>query len=416
MPNRILKESIRFSETIEELTPEEEVFFYRLLTCCDDYGRFDGRPAIILAACFPLKLRSITEKHIMQWLDKLSTVGLLWIYEVDGKRYLQVTTWDKHQQIRSRKAKYPLPPEDIPCRREHIMPEEKDIEDLLYDVMNSTKRFEEHTLLSVERQVRVGESYLDIVAKTENSETLVFELKRGRLSNKAIDQISKYLTLINGNGILIGCGLSANFDIERCRSNDIAVVIYDDDLNMSIVLGNSAVNSIDLTLNHVKSRYAKLAPNPIQSESESESESESINTCASDDASVCTSDDQKLIEKPRSPFKSLKQQERFDKFWNAYPKQRSKGQAEKTWIKINPDDELLDAMLSSIERWKRSKEWLKDGGQFIPHPSTWLNAKGWEDKLPIARDSPTTEKDYNSGRDALTLIKQMREKEAETWK
>ena len=73
-------------------------------------------------------------------------------------------------------------------------------------------------------------------------------------------------------------------------------------------------------------------------------------------------------------------------------------------------------MLSSIERWKRSKEWLKDGGQYIPYPSTWLNAKGWEDKLPIARDSPTTEKDYNSGRDALTLIKQMREKEAETWK
>jgi hypothetical protein len=53
---------------------------------------------------------------------------------------------------------------------------------------------------------------------------------------------------------------------------------------MSLVLGNSAVNSIDLTLNHVKSRYAKLAPNPIQSnpiriQSESESES-NPNICA----------------------------------------------------------------------------------------------------------------------------------------
>jgi len=131
---------------------------------------------------------------------------------------------------------------------------------------------------------------------------------------------------------------------------------------------------------------------------------------------VCTFDDQKLIEKPRSPFKSLKQQERFDKFWDAYPKKRSMGQAEKAWIKINPDDELLGVILSSLERWKRSKEWLKDGGQFIPYPSTWLNAKGWEDELPVTRDSPTTEKDYNSGRDALTLIKQMREKEAGTWK
>lgn len=126
-----------------------------------------------------------------------------------------------------------------------------------------------------------------------------------------------------------------------------------------------------------------------------------------DDASVCTSDDQKLIEKPRSPFKSLKQQERFDKFWNVYPKQRSKGQAEKTWIKINPDDELLDAMLSSIERWKRSKEWLKDGGQFIPYPSTWLNAKGWEDELPVSRDSPTAQKNYDTEEDTIAKLKRM---------
>lgn len=265
MPNRIIKESICTSDTIDQLSWFEEVFFYRLLVNCDDYGRFDARTAILKARLFPL--RSVTEKQISDALYKLSTVGIVALYEYDGRPYLQLVTWDKHQQIRSRKAKYPLPPEDIPCKREHIMPEEKDIEDLLYDVMSSTKRFGEHTLLSVERQVRVGESYLDIVAKTESSETLVFELKRGRLSNKAIDQITKYLTLINGNGILIGCGLSANFDIERCRSNDIAVVIYDDDLNMSLVLGNSAVNSIDLTLNNVKSRYAELAPNPIQSES-----------------------------------------------------------------------------------------------------------------------------------------------------
>ncbi|MDE6938470.1 MAG: hypothetical protein K2P28_09920 [Lachnospiraceae bacterium] len=29
--------------------------FYRLIVVCDDYGRFDGRPAIIKGACFPLK-------------------------------------------------------------------------------------------------------------------------------------------------------------------------------------------------------------------------------------------------------------------------------------------------------------------------------------------------------------------------
>ncbi len=132
-----------------------------------------------------------------------------------------------------------------------------------------------------------------------------------------------------------------------------------------------------------------------------------INTCASDDASVCTFDDQKLIEKPRSPFKSLKQQERFDKFWDAYPKKRSMGQAEKAWIKINPDDELLGVILSSLERLNRSKEWLKDGGQFIPYPATWLNAKGWKDELPATRDSPTAQKNYDTEEDTIAKLKRM---------
>ena len=45
MPNRILKESIRTSDTIGELSWFEEVLFYRLIVSCDDYGRFDGRTA-----------------------------------------------------------------------------------------------------------------------------------------------------------------------------------------------------------------------------------------------------------------------------------------------------------------------------------------------------------------------------------
>jgi len=28
-------------------------------------------------------------------------------------------------------------------------------------------------------------------------------------------------------------------------------------------------------------------------------------------------------------------------------------------------------------------DWRKDSGQFIPHPATWLNAKGWEDSTVI---------------------------------
>ena len=81
--------------------------------------------------------------------------------------------------------------------------------------------------------------------------------------------------------------------------------------------------------------------------------------------------------------------ERFDMFWSAYPKKVSKGQAEKTFAKLNPDDALLADILAALDRARRTPQWVKSGGEFIPHASTWLNAKGWEDSLPVERPAPS---------------------------
>ena len=70
----------------------------------------------------------------------------------------------------------------------------------------------------------------------------------------------------------------------------------------------------------------------------------------------------------------------FDTFWEAYPKKKSKGQAEKAFRKIKPDKQLLATMLAIIERAKKSDGWLKESGKYIPYPATWLNARGWEDE------------------------------------
>lgn len=71
----------------------------------------------------------------------------------------------------------------------------------------------------------------------------------------------------------------------------------------------------------------------------------------------------------------------FDIFWKAYPKKKSKGDAEKWWNKNKPSRELLIEMLAAIGKAKTSRDWEKEGGQYIPHPATWLNSKGWEDEL-----------------------------------
>lgn len=107
MPNRILKESVCTSDSVDSLSWFEECFFYRLIVNCDDYGRMDARPAILKARLFPLK--DITHKNIADALQSLRAAGLVELYEVDAHPYLQLCTWDRHQQVRAKKGKFPAP-------------------------------------------------------------------------------------------------------------------------------------------------------------------------------------------------------------------------------------------------------------------------------------------------------------------
>lgn len=77
---------------------------------------------------------------------------------------------------------------------------------------------------------------------------------------------------------------------------------------------------------------------------------------------------------------AISNEELFEAFWQAYPKKKNKGSAEK-WFKTHkPSKELVDVMLNKIEQQKDTNDWKKNNGQFIPYPSTWLNAKKWEDE------------------------------------
>ncbi len=78
----------------------------------------------------------------------------------------------------------------------------------------------------------------------------------------------------------------------------------------------------------------------------------------------------------------------FEKFWSCYPKKKSKGIAEKVWLKIKPDEPLFEKIISTLEQLKMSEDWNKDNGKYIPHPSTWLNAKGWEDEVMNINKTP----------------------------
>lgn len=70
----------------------------------------------------------------------------------------------------------------------------------------------------------------------------------------------------------------------------------------------------------------------------------------------------------------------FEDFWSSYPRKVSKGDAEKAFAKLNPDEHLLGTILAAVQRAKTREGWVKDGGRFIPYPASWLNSRGWEDE------------------------------------
>lgn len=83
----------------------------------------------------------------------------------------------------------------------------------------------------------------------------------------------------------------------------------------------------------------------------------------------------------------------FADFWKQYPKKVAKPLAMKAWRKIKPTGQLLADLMAGLQRMKVSADWLKSGGQFIPHPATWLNDRRWEDSF---QTSGTTANDETS--------------------
>lgn len=67
---------------------------------------------------------------------------------------------------------------------------------------------------------------------------------------------------------------------------------------------------------------------------------------------------------------------RFAAFWAHYPRKVAKQDAMKAWRKV---DAHHAAIMAGLRRAVDSEQWRKDGGQFIPHPATFLNKRRWED-------------------------------------
>lgn len=73
--------------------------------------------------------------------------------------------------------------------------------------------------------------------------------------------------------------------------------------------------------------------------------------------------------------------EEFEKFWESYPRCKRKGSKSDAFKTYKKFEKEADLILSVLNKFKLDQSFLKNDGEFIPSPSSWLNKKHWENEF-----------------------------------
>jgi hypothetical protein len=116
VPQRFLRPGIRNSERWNSVSFKAQSLYLRILTLVDDFGRYDGRPAVIHGDCWSIwnhkhpdeMIDPQENRSILQQLAE-EGVNLIELYTSEGKEVLQVTQWQERirQGVKERWPKNP---------------------------------------------------------------------------------------------------------------------------------------------------------------------------------------------------------------------------------------------------------------------------------------------------------------------
>jgi DNA replication protein DnaC len=85
-----------------------------------------------------------------------------------------------------------------------------------------------------------------------------------------------------------------------------------------------------------------------------------------------------INNRQKEPSVTTSSPDEFAEFWQAYPRKEGRSKALRAWRRVKAAQK--DAVFASLEVWKRSQQWCRGGGQYIPHASTFLSQERWKER------------------------------------
>jgi predicted transcriptional regulator len=95
------------------------------------------------------------------------------------------------------------------------------------------------------------------------------------------------------------------------------------------------------------------------------------------DAKKTSKKEQKTIDKVNGTAKLDTKLKGFDEFWSIYPRKVGKKPAMKSW-KTQGCYKDIEQILEDVKN-RAEYQWKGKDQQFVPHPSTFINQRRWED-------------------------------------
>ena len=111
MPSRVIRDGILESDAINSLSWEAELFYRRLMSIVDDFGRYSAHPMLLRSRSYPMQFDRVKDTDILKWLKECKKVGIMCLYSVENKPFLELTRFN--QRTRQQCSKFPGPDDCI---------------------------------------------------------------------------------------------------------------------------------------------------------------------------------------------------------------------------------------------------------------------------------------------------------------